>query len=76
MRRLYALEKAALVLLVVPLVLLVVGGLAYSLITGASARASGGGAVGSFVAGSWPYLLGGLVLVLVVWGALERVLGR
>lgn len=75
MRRLYALEKAALVLLVGPLVLLVIGGLAYSLITGASARASGG-AVGAFVAGSWPYLLGGLVLVLIVWGAVERVLRR
>ena len=75
MRGLYGLEKAVVVLLGVPLVLMVLGGLAYSLITGASAYESGG-AVGSFVADRWIYLIGAVVLLLVLWGTLERVFRR
>lgn len=52
-----------------------ISGLLYSLVSGASARESGS-AVGSFVGQGWPYLLGSAVALVVLWGVLERVMGR
>ncbi len=67
-------NKLVMVLLVA-VAIPVISALLYSQITGASAGESGA-AMGSFVKQGWPYLLGAVVSVVLLWGVLERAMRR
>jgi hypothetical protein len=63
--------KKLVMVLLVAVVVQAIAAFLYSQITGASARESGR-AMASFLDHNWPYLLGGAVAVVLLWGVLER----